>query len=453
MLPTQTAPITATALTDQSDADLTATISDAHSLLTHHKARFIMALTEFHHRGLATGHGAPNTSVWIQRTHGVSRRTSYEYLGVGTKLRTFPLLSEAFLAADFSYSVVRLLLRYMTQENQEELIALARAHPFPELKMMLAGRDAPGSAPTLNKLSVVVDPETGELRLWGRLDPERGAEFMAALKISELANLVDLEGVDKQTLEDPEAVAELVDKARGAEGTEPDQGTGPRTRFGAPLASTVFTAFMGLIHIARSHPVSRVRAPGAEVNVMVTQDGRAFIPGHHGGQTGHLMRAILNGAVRYHLLDRTGLTLKVTRSTRLATAAQVKALLTAWGHQCAGPGCDHTRFLEFHHIVPWAEGGMTELSNLIPLCSGCHALVSAGIMVILFDTDPRLLRFRLPGGESYTSENRGLAVTDAAMGRWGDRYFSGPVPRGDEHLVDVWEHTDSFNDDDDGTAL
>ena len=65
---------------------------------------------------------------------------------------------------------------------------------------------------------------------------------------------------------------------------------------------TVFTAFMGLIHMVRSHPISRVRAPGAEVNVLLTQDNRAYIPGHHGGMTGDLMRLVLNGAVRYHLL-------------------------------------------------------------------------------------------------------------------------------------------------------
>ena len=57
------------------------------------------------------------------------------------------------------------------------------------------------------------------------------------------------------------------------------------------------------------------------------------------------MRSLLNGSVRYHLLSRAGLSLKVTRSTRLASEAQIKALLNAWGCQCAGPGCDHARFL------------------------------------------------------------------------------------------------------------
>lgn len=443
-----------TAIIDQSDTQLTTAISDSHLQLTHHKARFILSTAEFERRDLARSHGAPNTATWLQRNFGLSRTTAYEYLGVGRKLHKFPQLADAFLDASFSYSVVRLLLRYMTDDNVEELIALARQHPLAELILVLAGRDQPDSKPTLNKISVVTDPETGEVRIWGRLDPERGAEFKAALKISELANLVDLDSVDQEVLEDPEAVEKLIDEARDESTGDTDhtareaepEAPPTRTRFGTGLSVTVFTAFMGLVNMARSHPLSRVRAPGAEVNVLFTPDHRAFLPGHHGGQTGQLIRHVLNGSVRFHLLDRAGLTLKVTRSTRLASEAQIKALLTAWGYQCAGPGCSHTQFLEFHHIVDWRYGGATELPNLIPLCSGCHALVSAGIMTIVPEQDPRFLRFRLPGGESYTSENRGLAVTDASLGAWGDKYFSGPVPKGDEDLLQVWEHPDSFAD-------
>ena len=84
-------------LTDQSDTDITADLTDAHRQLTRYKARFIVTLAEFHARELASAHGAPNTAVWLQRTHGIARRTAYEYLGVGTRLKKFPLLAQAFL--------------------------------------------------------------------------------------------------------------------------------------------------------------------------------------------------------------------------------------------------------------------------------------------------------------------------------------------------------------------
>ncbi|MDO5669608.1 MAG: HNH endonuclease signature motif containing protein [Corynebacterium sp.] len=436
-------------MTDLTDTALAADINQSHLSLTHFKARFILAVTEFDERDLARDHGAPSTVVWMQRKFGLKRSTGFEYLGVGRKLRKFPRLAQAFLDAEFSYSIVRLLLRYLTEDNEEELLELAAGHTYAELAAKLAGRDQPDAKPRLNKISVVTDPETGEVRIWGVLDAQRGAELKAALKISELANLIDIDNVDEEVLNDPAAVEKLIDDARTPQDPEtpaPAQKRPNRTRFGTHLSVTVFTAFMGLVHMVRSHPIRRVRAPGAEVNVLFTQDDRAYIPGHHGGLPGQLMRQVLNGAVRYHLLDSRGLTLKVTRAARLATEAQIKALLAVWEYRCAGPGCDHSSFLEFHHIQDYAKGGLTALSNLIPLCSGCHALVSAGLMTIFVDTDPVFLRFRLPGGESYTSENRSLVMKDVALGEWADKYLNGPVPHGDEDQLQVWEHEDSFAD-------
>ena len=54
-------------------------------------------------------------------------------------------------------------------------------------------------------------------------------------------------------------------------------------------------------------------------------------------------------------------------------------------YKCQRPGCDHTRFLEVHHIVPRSLGGANDQTNLTCLCSGCHRLVhenkSAGISI------------------------------------------------------------------------
>ena len=36
--------------------------------------------------------------------------------------------------------------------------------------------------------------------------------------------------------------------------------------------------------------------------------------------------------------------------------------------RCAFPSCTHTRFLDAHHVKHWADGGATELDNLVLLC-------------------------------------------------------------------------------------
>ena len=53
-----------------------------------------------------------------------------------------------------------------------------------------------------------------------------------------------------------------------------------------------------------------------------------------------------------------------------ATKRKVEEL---WDNRCAV--CDSMDFLEFHHLIPKADGGTDDYDNLILLCSCCHATV------------------------------------------------------------------------------
>ena len=43
-------------------------------------------------------------------------------------------------------------------------------------------------------------------------------------------------------------------------------------------------------------------------------------------------------------------------------------------HRCRRKGCNHTRFLDIHHIIPRSTGGTNDPENLITLCTTCHQL-------------------------------------------------------------------------------
>jgi len=60
--------------------------------------------------------------------------------------------------------------------------------------------------------------------------------------------------------------------------------------------------------------------------------------------------------------------------TAIAPSIRQKVFAKA-RHRCESPGCNHTRFLEIHHVVPRSAGGSNELGNLKLLCSSCHSLV------------------------------------------------------------------------------
>lgn len=69
--------------------------------------------------------------------------------------------------------------------------------------------------------------------------------------------------------------------------------------------------------------------------------------------------------------------LNLGRNARLANRAQRRAL-AAIHDTCAVPGCE-VRYWQtkLHHIQWWEHGGLTNLNNLIPLCSHHHARLHA----------------------------------------------------------------------------
>lgn len=79
------------------------------------------------------------------------------------------------------------------------------------------------------------------------------------------------------------------------------------------------------------------------------------------------------GVVRVHE-DARGNPLSVGRKTRSIPSAVKRALLRR-DRCCRFPGCSNRVFLEGHHVVPWAQGGETALSNLAAMCSSHHRFV------------------------------------------------------------------------------
>ncbi len=165
---------------------------------------------------------------------------------------------------------------------------------------------------------------------------------------------------------------------------------------------------MGMVNMTLSRPRNPLRAPGAHVNVVMTTDGKAYLPYNPGAPSEAVKNFLANASYRLNRVDDTGLVLNSGRAFRLASDAQVNALMLMWRHQCAMPGCSHTRFIEMHHVHDWADGGPTDLDNLLPLCSACHSLVSDNRITILRDGGD--FHFLGPGGVRYVSTDRGLPV-------------------------------------------
>ncbi len=100
--------------------------------------------------------------------------------------------------------------------------------------------------------------------------------------------------------------------------------------------------------------------------------------------------------ITHTVIGPSGRALAVGRSYRTATDAQ-RAALRVMYDTCAL--CDvRFDYCEIHHIIEWENGGLTNLDNLIPLCSVHHHKVHDTGWTISMDND-RTVTERRPNGE------------------------------------------------------
>ncbi|WP_245616236.1 HNH endonuclease [Corynebacterium doosanense] len=393
------------------DGELVHELTTAHGGMTVNQAAFVLHLAEFDRRELYREQGASSTVAWLGRRLNIGRSAAYGYVQTSKSVVGFPSVAAAFLAGELTYSQVQLLCRYLTESNELELLALATSMSVRELEMALAGHPPGGEGeggerPRTDHFDVWID-DHGRYRFSGELSPALGAQFLAAIKIGELANVRDLAEIEEERLDDDNELDHLL-----AEADAPEKERSV-TRFGPAMKADLLPGFIGMVNLARSSKTSAARAPGAQVHVVVTEDGHAFMPLNPAAPSESLLGLVNDGELRGYLLDSKGVALKMGRKRRLASRSQESALLVTWQFRCATPGCCHTRFLEFHHIKPWQEGGLTDMENLIPLCSSCHALVTDGqIQIIEHPTDAHRLVFLFTDGTRFVSLNRGMPVRD-----------------------------------------
>jgi hypothetical protein len=117
------------------------------------------------------------------------------------------------------------------------------------------------------------------------------------------------------------------------------------------------------------------------------------------------------------VLGGDGCALDVGRDRRHANRAQRRALRAMY-RTCAFDGCDVVfDRCEIHHLIEWELGGLTDLVNLLPLCSRHHHVVHEGGWGLALAAD-RTLTITRPDGEVFAICDPDIAE---AMGRRGER--------------------------------
>jgi hypothetical protein len=108
-----------------------------------------------------------------------------------------------------------------------------------------------------------------------------------------------------------------------------------------------------------------------DVDALTTGVGAATLESGARISAGEFRRLACKAGIIPMILDGESVPLDLGREQRFFTKHQQVALRHRYGGVCATDGCD-SPWVEFHHIVPWAKGGRTDLANGLPLCPAHH---------------------------------------------------------------------------------
>ena len=326
--------------------------------------------------------GCKSCAHWVAWQCGIAPGAAREHVRVARRLPELPLIRAAFAEGELSYSKVRALTRVENVEHEQDLLDLARHATASQLERLLrayhgvvaAERAAAGNRP--DRWLTFDHADDGSLLLRGRLPAEEGALVMAALDAAR-DRLVELDV--------PAGTSGADDGGRGA-------GEGR-----ADALVAVADAFLA--------GASPARTGGDRYQVVVHADAAALSGEEPGGRCElddgtpvaiETVRRIGCDASIVQLLERDGQPLRIGRKTRSIPPALRRALNARDGG-CRFPGCGSRRFLDAHHIEHWADGGPTNLDNLLQLCGHHHRLLHEGGYRITCGPGGRLVFHRRDG--------------------------------------------------------
>ena len=145
------------------------------------------------------------------------------------------------------------------------------------------------------------------------------------------------------------------------------------------------------VSIADDLMLSNANAERRRSALLAGGEGRAAVP------IESVKRHCCDGQAVVITETAEGEPLGIGRKSRIIPTAVERAVRARDHNRCVFPGCEHRRFLHCHHVEHWAQGGDTNLDNLLLLCTKHHTLVHEGGFRIDKDFLDRWAFFRPDG--------------------------------------------------------
>lgn len=403
--------------------------------------------------------GALSCAHWLSwRTH-IGLIAAREKVRVANALGRFERLNEAMRSGKLSYAKARAITRVITPENEAALLDMAEHSTAHQLEKICRSFRKLVRAQDRARLTEEerwikrVDTDSGMVRVVAQLHPEEAARVFEAIEAvmkaerdarrkrpapehppqPETPRCVEAtvrptplpvpRGGERTTA--PELCAHRIDVEAPAFCRSWELRSWPESpsREKAPPSFSQADAFVMMVESFQSP-----RTPAVELVVQVQKgsgngllpDGMPIAP--------EIARRLSCGAAHVEVeVDEVGNLLSSGRRTRAISPA-IQRALTLRDRGCRFPGCTHTLWVDGHHIVPWAEGGRTKLSNLLLLCRRHHTAVhEGGFRLVLENGAPA---FYAPAGHRVLEASTPTRSTPI---RWS-RKRSTPLPKAEPRV-------------------
>jgi len=372
--------------------------------------RFLILLGDFDARRGWASWEMNSCAQWLSWKCQMGSGTAREHVRVARALRDLPVLRAEFGAGRLSYAKIRALTRIATPATEAGLAEIAGPMTGNQLERFARAHrqvsHADDTAARIRRRLVWRFEDDGSLAGTFRLPPLAGAVLLKALR----AAAADLGHLDHGH-DDPDNGQDGV-PAETAPAEAPAMASGPGQQVtSSNLADALLViaeTFLGgqittasdpevyqvIIHAgtdvlphdtpaAGSDPAASDQVPAgvsAETAPVSRTPGHPADPARCHVEDGPAISITTaqmitcTAALRWLLHDRDGTALRAGRRRRRPTSAQRRAARDRDHGRCRFPGCESRR-TDLHHIQYWANGGPTDLDNLINLCPAHHMLV------------------------------------------------------------------------------
>ena len=337
---------------------------------------------------------------WLTWRIGLAPGAARERVRVARALGDLPLLSEAMSKGELSYSKVRALTRIAAPDTEQSLVDLGKTGTAAQIERMVRSwrridRTVEAHDDELRDASSHVTThidENGMFVIRGCLAPEAGEVLMKALDAASdrlyAEQQEDRPPVGKVRADALALVAESALKG----GLDPGS-SGDRYQVVVHVNEEELRAQESATADSRTRVpagTSRARVPAGTPPLPEAVTG-AWLGNSHVPVSAETARRIACDAGKVSMIHRNGQILSVGRKTR-TIPPPIRRALEFRDQGCRFPGCT-SKHCDAHHIVHWADGGETKLSNLVLLCRRHHRLLHEGGFTVKMNEE-RAVQFR-----------------------------------------------------------